>query len=428
MIRARYTWIWIVLLIIAGCGTTRETQQETSVLASLYNPSEFSLSAEYRVFHESPDQSRLYFRLYPNEILFNQANEDAEYRAVVRLSYIIYRLGEDQEPRTRVDSSAITFKLDRDVQSRSAWLNSFSLELPEGVSYLMEIRIRDMQRGSIGLEHVFVNKKNLFTGQNFKILSATTGLPKFMNYFYPNEAFYLDYRLPGYDTVYVDYFDMESELPRAPLTGSFGYTEKIDPDTTLILPFADTITFRLPREGRYHFRVDPDRREGMTMFNFGPTFPDIKTEKDLLEPVFYLATLSEYRDLRRAENTKVAVDDFWLNRGSSMARSKELIRIYYNRVRYSNIFFTADKEGWKTDRGMVFILFGPPDRMRTTGTEERWYYVSRRRGKVIEFLFERSPSVYTTDDFIWKKNQEALSYWNEAVSSWRKGKVFSLSN
>ena len=418
----------MALLLMAGCGTTREVQKPASQLASLYNPSEFSLSVEYKVYHETEDRSMLYMRLYPNELLFNQANEEAEYRAVVSLEYKLYSMGDEDTPREQVDSARVRFKLMREDQSKMAWFSSIPLVIPWGDRYLLELKVRDVQRGTMGLDHLVVDKQNDLTAQNFKVITAATGYPKFMSYFYPDEHFFLEYRLPGYDTVYVDYFDTESELPRPPLTSSAGYTVKINPDTTLILPMADSLTFRLPHEGKYHFRVDPERRAGLTMFNFGGTFPDIKREEDLLEPVFYLATLAEYRDLRQAANTKIAVDDFWLNRGNSMERSRELIRIYYNRVRYSNLYFTADKEGWKTDRGMVFILFGPPDRMRTTGTEERWYYVSRRRGKVIEFVFERNPNLYTTDDFIWRKTQETMGYWNEAVSSWRKGKVFSLSN
>nr|MDA3824194.1 GWxTD domain-containing protein [Bacteroidales bacterium] len=138
---------------------------------------------------------------------------------------------------------------------------------------------------------------------------------------------------------------------------------------------------------------------------------------------FYIATLTEYRSLLKEGNTKRAVDEFWLKRSSSMERSRELIRVYYNRVLYSNLYFTASSEGWKTDRGMVFILFGPPDRMKDSGNEQRWYYISRRQGKVIEFVFERKPSFYSNQDLIWKKSIASMVYWSSAVSSWRSGKL-----
>jgi GWxTD domain-containing protein len=42
----------------------------------------------------------------------------------------------------------------------------------------------------------------------------------------------------------------------------------------------------------------------------------------------------------------------------------ELFDEYYNRVFYANEHFSQFLDGWKTDRGMVFILLGPPDNVQ----------------------------------------------------------------
>jgi hypothetical protein len=34
---------------------------------------------------------------------------------------------------------------------------------------------------------------------------------------------------------------------------------------------------------------------------------------------------------------------------------------YYRRVAFANRSFTTFRDGWKTDRGMVYIILGPPD-------------------------------------------------------------------
>ena len=44
----------------------------------------------------------------------------------------------------------------------------------------------------------------------------------------------------------------------------------------------------------------------------------------------------------------------------------ELMDEYYRRVSYANENFDGWKEGWETDRGMIYILFGPPDRVERT--------------------------------------------------------------
>jgi len=42
----------------------------------------------------------------------------------------------------------------------------------------------------------------------------------------------------------------------------------------------------------------------------------------------------------------------------------ELMEEYYRRVAFSMEAFTVVQEGWKTDRGMIYILFGPPDEIQ----------------------------------------------------------------
>jgi GWxTD domain-containing protein len=242
----------------------------------------------------------------------------------------------------------------------------------------------------------------------------------------PGEVFRINYRLLGYDSIYVNYYKPQADIPRPSITQNSPSSFPFVADTSLVLAYSDSVIFSLPEKGMYHFRIDSSADEGVSIHNFGSDYPQVKTEESLYEPLFYIATLTEYRKMAREPNLKRAVDDFWLKRSNSMDRSRELIRVYYSRVLYSNLFFGADREGWKTDRGMVFILFGPPDRMRDSGAEQRWYYISRRQGKVIEFVFERKPSAFSNNDLIWKKSIESMQYWNAALSSWRSGKVYSL--
>ena len=60
----------------------------------------------------------------------------------------------------------------------------------------------------------------------------------------------------------------------------------------------------------------------------------------------------------------------------------ELMEEYYIRVNYVNEYFNMSwREGWETDFGMIYILFGPPDqieRSNFTSTSSSiyqvWYY------------------------------------------------------
>ncbi|HDR67922.1 MAG TPA: GWxTD domain-containing protein [Bacteroidaceae bacterium] len=416
----------LIILIAHGCSVSKDVPGSPELnLSSLYNPSKLSLHPDFTVYHVNDQFSTLYIRAYPSEFRFSQANEETEYRASFRLSYKIIQLAGQHMEGVQVDSASVIYRMNEIDRGRTAFLASLNIPVTSGNKYLMDIQTQDLHRGSIGRDFIFIDKSNPFSAQNFKVISKHTGYPKFMNFFNAGEPFFIQFNNPQYDTILIQYFSTESELPRPPITATSDYTMQYSPDTTFMLPLSDTIDYYLFKKGMYFISVDRELKSGLTLHNFGSNFPAITSESEMLEPIFYLATLAEYRDLRKEPNRKLAVDNFWLKRGNSVEKSRELIRVYYNRVLYSNLYFTSNKEGWKTDMGMIFILFGPPNRIHMAGGTERWYYYSRGRGKTVEFVFERQKNKYTNDHFVWKKTTETINYWYEAVRSWRNGKVYN---
>lgn len=417
----------LALAVAGGCKTTEQaaTESQPGALASVYNPSQLSLHPDYSIFHESDAYSVLYVRAFPSELRFSPATESAEIRALFSIRYRLIRLDEPGVPGAVVDSASITYKLAAQDEKKPAFFAALTIPISAGQRYLLRLESHDLNRGSIGLEYLYVDKTNVFNADNFKIVSLQTGYPKFMRFFLPGEKFNIRYRDPSVDSIYVDFFTLYSELPRPPVTASIEYTLSYTPDTTFVFPLVDTAYYDLRQEGMYLVRVDHSKEEGLSLFNFGSSFPEVKTTDELLEPLFYLATLAEYRDLRKEPNRKLAVDNFWLKMGNSVEKSRELIRVYYNRVVYANLYFTTNKEGWKTDQGMILILFGPPSRIQMTETGERWFYFARRSSNPVEFRFDRKPDVFSTQNLEWVRTTESQMFWNDAVRSWRSGKVFS---
>ncbi|MCK5068582.1 MAG: GWxTD domain-containing protein [Bacteroidales bacterium] len=426
---------WFILCcalagMTAGCASSEKatTEKTQGSMASLYNPSRLSLHPDFSIFHENNNYSVLYIRAYPSELRFNQTNEESEYRALLKVKYELIHLEESGNENILVDSASVVYKLRQRDERSPAFFASLTIPVRQGQSYLLKVETRDLNRGSMGLEYLYVDKINSYSAQNFKVVSMFSGYPKFMRFFLPGERFNVRYRDKSIDSIYVNFYRHESELPRPPITATSDYTMNYTPDTSFVFPLVDTANYNLRREGMYHIQVDQERDEGLTLLNFGGSFPDVKTPEELMEPLFYLATLAEYRDLRKESNRKLAVDNFWLKIGNNIEKSRELIRIYYNRVVYSNLYFTSNKEGWKTDQGMIFILFGPPNRIQMTGNGESWYYYAKRKSKAVEFKFSRQHDAYSIQNLVWNKTTESQMYWNEAVRSWKRGKVYSMGS
>ncbi len=259
----------LVLLVFTGCKTTEKTTTgtPTAYLASLYNPSQLSLHPDYSIFHENDNYSLLYIRAYPSELRFNQANEESEHRALLSFRYRLIQLGNGLEGEV-VDSATITYKLGAQDEKKPAFFATLSLPVAAGNRYLLRVEAKDMNRGSIGLEYLYVDKTSVYNAQNFKVVSLFSGYPKFMRFFLPGEKFNIRYRDSGTDSIFVDYFRLFSELPRPSITASTDYTMNYTPDTSFIFPLVDTAHYNLQEKGMYFVRIDGEQPEGLSLFNF----------------------------------------------------------------------------------------------------------------------------------------------------------------
>jgi GWxTD domain-containing protein len=94
-------------------------------------------------------------------------------------------------------------------------------------------------------------------------------------------------------------------------------------------------------------------------------------EKDAIKewikgPVRYIARYedeTEYKNLETDEERLDFIYKFWLKRDPSPWTLRNEYRLHFwERVKFSNNFFTeSTKPGWRTDRGKIYILLGPPD-------------------------------------------------------------------
>ena len=124
----------------------------------------------------------------------------------------------------------------------------------------------------------------------------------------------------------------------------------------------------------YTIRKDSLANTGITMLRMPPYFPEYRQLNELVESMQYLTSEQEEKAMMRSKNPKQSFDSFWMNTYSTKSRARSAIRKYYAWIKKANMLFTDFKPGWKTDRGMMYIVFGKPDEVYRTGNLEEWYY------------------------------------------------------
>ncbi|MEA3450743.1 MAG: GWxTD domain-containing protein, partial [Bacteroidota bacterium] len=155
-------------------------------------------------------------------------------------------------------------------------------------------------------------------------------------------------------------------------------------------------------------------------------YPNIYTPADMIYPLRYLASTKEFNKLNKIINEKLAVDNFWLSKNSNLQKAKSLIKIYYNRAMLSNLFFTSTKEGWKTDQGMIYIIFGPPGILHKADNVEEWIYSNSFSGKKKSFIFKRTVDKNKFENFVLSRNSSYIHDWKKAIEIWNKGNIYSF--
>jgi hypothetical protein len=95
-------------------------------------------------------------------------------------------------------------------------------------------------------------------------------------------------------------------------------------------------------------------------------------------------------------------------------------------VQLANHFFTSSKEGWKTDRGMIYILFGIPKSIYKSHDQEEWVYSESDVNTFLNFRFERDTNALTNNEFHLVRDERFKQAWNQAIMSWRNGQAYSI--
>lgn len=121
---------------------------------------------------------------------------------------------------------------------------------------------------------------------------------------------------------------------------------------------------------------------------------------------------------------KTAVEKLWLKSGGSLSNAQRMIREYYSRAEYANRNFSSYKEGILTDRGMIYIIYGPPTKVYQATTSQRWIYGDEASGLEVSYTFDKVDNPFSDEVYILQRNLNKKSMWETAVKSWREGKIF----
>jgi len=199
-----------------------------------------------------------------------------------------------------------------------------------------------------------------------------------------------------------------------------------------------TVEVNLPplKPGMYRILMEARTGEGQPPFaeqsrEFAvrqADFPRLTEVDDLISALAYIASEREFEFISGGETLlerRRRFDAFWGSLFNDRRVASGIVRLYYERVEQTNLLFTTYKEGWKTDRGMVYVLFGPPHYVETRFETETWHYDLSSRSGLSTFVFERA-SFYAArrpafENWVLQRSNSYETIWRRAIRRWRQG-------
>jgi GWxTD domain-containing protein len=193
--------------------------------------------------------------------------------------------------------------------------------------------------------------------------------------------------------------------------------QAIRSDSIFSVNSREEINFSFP--GLYLVQKDTSASEGLA-FRVQDDYPRLARMESLAGPLVYVCTRQEYDRIKAAKGDKKAFDRVILSITGDAERAKTFMRSYFRRVELANQYFTSYKEGWKTDRGMIYIIFGLPDEVYKFADREVWNYKNALYKAT--FNFAESSTVFDPDNFVLIRDKKYQDAWYEVIDLWRNAR------
>lgn len=408
--------VFLVVLFLTSCYSGNDvTKYDYSYL---YDKNQAIISPKYKIFHHSEDSSTLYYEINSGDVLYERIFGDSAKAANVKMKYTLYA---DRDLTIAIDSGSqnlanygangqkkllqnyVRFKFD---QRKIAWLT---------------VRFRDENKDFNVVNVLIVDKQKNLNNQYFNYLKGEQVL--FEQRSHSNEM-----TIRKSDLVIDDRFVMESSskvfnMTPPPFAQQMNYDLRVPADSRYEFSFANgtyQMSSTLPFNRFYSMN---DSTQFNHIFYFGNQFPKLNEITELIDPIRYISTSTEYKNLKAAVNPKKGLDSFWLKLGKNEDNSKGLLKEYYSRIEIANQFFTSYKEGWKTDRGIIYVIYGAPSSIRKNADKEVWLYGEENNVLSVQFRFYQPEKSNISNHFEMVRNSDYKNNWYRQVDLWRQGKI-----
>ncbi len=407
---------FFLILLLNACTFGKKNKLQNR--AFIYSENIKRVQPFFKVYNDSKTSSILYCKIKTTDFLSVYSASEKQNKIGYTLVGILYL----QEEDSAVDSFSISKNIATNTIDEI--IEKIKLQTEEREKYVLKISLTDNHKISTTSHSIGIDKTNM-NKDDYLVFDKKNRL-QFNSYFNISDTLVI-WNNTKQKNLFIKYYNEHFPLAKPPFVVGEVKSKEITADKGFPL-ITDTIFFILPinEMGIYQILESRNTENGMSVLAFENDFPKINTAKDMISPLKYFCTNEEFLQLNEIKNQKIAIDKFWLNRTKGEeGQVRRIINTFYKRVEDANTFFTSYKAGWKTDRGMIMIVFGAPNIIYQSKEGESWIYGEKNNAFSLNFTFTKMENKFTNNDYQLNRSLYFKNIWNTAQNAWRDGHAYS---
>ncbi|MFL5752954.1 MAG: GWxTD domain-containing protein [Bacteroidia bacterium] len=416
--KIRYS-LFTITCLLSACTSQRYTDKSHD---KEYKKENKEIDASYVVYHEEELSSRLYYSISNKDVIYKKTDTSRFFVASLK---IFYKIIAEPDSKQILDSATVSIsdKVTEVIQKRIN--GSLPFKYNAGAKSYMEISAWDENRKAKSTVQLRLNKTNAETAQNF-LLRRTDSSVLYSSRLPLGTVVSVEHNRYHPASLVFELYKRNNKLPPPPFS-NVTYAPPADkPDSSFIQEAdkAGKFSFVLARSGIYCIKLSAASPAGCSVFSVDKDFPKVSTHEQMIACTRYILSKDEFNKLNEAADKQKAIDEFWLGIAGNADRARALIRKYYNRVQDANDMFSSSQEGWKMDRGMIYIIFGPPQKVYKNPTSEIWTYGNEGTPNSMQLVFDQVENKFSDNEYFLNRQQIYKDPWYIAVNAWREGRVY----
>jgi GWxTD domain-containing protein len=328
--------------------------------------------------------------------------------------------------REKLKSGRLEFVPENIELKESSLYLKFKIEKKPGMqNVIMALDIIDTQNATKFTSDLLMDYGAKRLNSRIAIFDKPTdAYPSFKTHFNVDQTVYFKSFWKNSEMLYLNILKNNSNPALSPMSNT-----KRDENQDFLVQKSEVLVLDVPYTlknlGTYAFSYSTDMGPETVAFFVGDErFPRLTLNQDILNTLVYMSTPKEIEIMKSNNDPKAAIDLYLLSLAKGdQNQGKKIISNYHRRVKTANELFSTYKEGWKTDKGMVYIIMGLPQKVQRSRKKEIWMYSSNQGSSDIIFTFQKRNNKFNADHYELVRYPEYASFWYPYVEQWRNGSV-----